>query len=75
MKEKDGVYSKPVCVTDEFLFDIQDSKGLTKGQLAVLAGFAGSDAVADWLGIEISAQAANFLEKCKGYRNGKYETS
>lgn len=62
-----------VCVTEDFLNSIQDSKGLTAGQFSVLAGFAKSNIATDWMGMKISKQVADFLLNCKGYRKGKYE--
>ena len=57
-------------VTREWLQEIRDEKGWTKGQIDVLNHWAKKR---DWVGIEISDQVAHFLMCCKGFRNGRYE--
>jgi hypothetical protein len=62
-------------LTPAYLDSIQDAKGLTNGQFAVLAHWTNSTNPEKWLGKHITAQVANFLAHCKGYRNGKYEVT
>lgn len=58
-------------ITQEWLNEIRDEKGWTKGQIDVLNHWAKSK---EWVGVEITEQVANFLKHCKGYRNGRYES-
>lgn len=58
-------------ITQEWLHEIRDSKGWTKGQVDVLNFWAKGR---DWVGVEIADQVANFLAHCKGYRDRRYES-
>ena len=56
-------------ITREFLQELQDEQGHTKGQIDVLNYWAKGK---PWEGVEISDTVANFLRLCKGWRNGSY---
>jgi hypothetical protein len=52
-------------ITQEWLQEIQDDQGLTKGQEYLLYKWTKES---DWVGKEIPDQVASFLVHCKGYR-------
>jgi hypothetical protein len=54
-----------VEITREWLDSISDEHGLTKGQQVVLTNLTGEP---PYVGKCITAQQANFLMYCKGYR-------
>lgn len=51
-------------ITQDWLEEIQDEDGLTKGQEFLLKKWVGEDLV----GKELPDQVANFLMHCRGYR-------
>ena len=54
-----------MIVTQEWLNEISDEKGLTKGQMYLLKKWCKSD---DHVGQEIPDNVGAFLVHCKGYR-------
>ena len=63
--EREAHNASPMEITREWLDDICDESGLTKGQIKLLDRHTGG---APYVGKEITHQVANFLTHCKGYR-------
>ena len=54
-----------MLITRDWLNEISDERGLTRGQLYLLTRWTGST---EYVGEEIPDVVANFLRTCKGYR-------